>query len=400
MTEPTKLTISALGHRGEGIARNGEQTIFVPLTLPGETVVADVGGNRGQLVEILDVAPERAVPFCPHFGGCGGCQLQHAAPQTYAEFKRSLVVSALEHAGVSASVTPLVLAHGAGRRRATLHATRNGAGFMALRSHDIYPIDRCPILVPALNNAPQIAQDLAALFGPCDVSFTAANNGLDVVVKGKGLKPPRALADLARKYDLARVSLNEETLYVVRTPVVTMGRVEVELPVASFLQATTEAEVELAGRVSAAAMGYKSVADLFCGVGPFALRLAEKAPVYAADSDKPAILALQKATRGAKGLKPLTSERRDLFREPLTIYELNRFDCVVLDPPRAGAKAQAEELMRSKVKRIIYVSCDAQSFARDAAILIKGGYTIGEVTPVDQFAWSAHTELLAIFDRK
>lgn len=247
--------------------------------------------------------------------------------------------------------------------------------------------------------ATEIAREFAAVFGPCDVAFTAADNGLDVVVKGKGLKAPCSIAELARKFDLARVSLNDEVLYVVRAPSIAMGRADVELPVASFLQATRDAEETLAQNVTKAAAGFKSVADLFCGVGPFALRLAEKAPVYAADSDKPAILALQKATRGAKGLKPLTAERRDLFREPLTIYELNRFDCVVLDPPRAGAKAQAEELARCKVKRIIYVSCDAQSFARDAAILIKSGYRLAEVTPVDQFAWSAHVELVGVFDR-
>jgi 23S rRNA (uracil1939-C5)-methyltransferase len=399
MNATQKLAISALGHRGEGIARDGDRTIFVPLTLAGETVTAEIDGNRGRLVDIIEPSSERAAPFCPHFGRCGGCQLQHLSLAAYQEFKRNLVVSALEHAGVKAEVTALISAHGNGRRRVTFHATRHGAGFMGLRSHDIHAIDICPILVPALRNAPGIARDLAALFGPCDVAFTAADNGLDVTVKGKGLKSHHAIADLARRHDLARVSLNDETLYSIRTPVIAIGKADIPLPVASFLQATAAAETELASHVVAAAKGFKSIADLFCGVGPFALRLAANAPVFAADSDKPAIAALGKASRTTPGLKPITAERRDLFREPMTPFELNRFDCVILDPPRAGAKAQAIELAKAGVKRVIYVSCDPQSFARDAAILIEGGYRVGAVLPVDQFAYSAHVELIAIFDR-
>lgn len=399
MNPARQLTISALGNRGEGIARDGDNTIFVPLTLPGETVTAETAGNRGRLVDVLSPSPDRIEPFCPHFGRCGGCQLQHMAPDAYREFKRSLVTSALDHAGVAAEVAPTLAAHGAGRRRVTLHATKAGAGFMGLRSHDIHPIETCPILVPALARAPEIARDLAAVFGPCDVAFTAADNGLDVVVKGKGLKAPRTIADLARHHDLARLSLNDETLYSIRTPHIVMGSAEVPLPIASFLQATATAEAELAARVVDAAKGSKSIADLFCGVGPFALRLAAMAPVFAADSDKAAIDALQKAVRTASKIKPLAAERRDLFREPLTLFELNRFDCVVLDPPRAGAKAQVAELAKSKVKRIIYVSCDPQTFARDAAVLVAGGYAIGPVQAVDQFAYAAHIELVAVFER-
>ncbi|WP_196259859.1 class I SAM-dependent RNA methyltransferase [Pelagibacterium limicola] len=399
MTPAQTLEIIGLGHRGEGIAYVEGAPVFVPHTLAGETIIAEVSGNRGRLLDIVEPSPDRVAPFCPHFGRCGGCQLQHMAPSSYGAFKRDLVVSALAHAGVEADVAEPVIAHGTGRRRVTLHATRHGAGFMGLRSHDIHPIEACPILVPALVKAPEIAARIAALLGPCDVAFTVADTGLDVAIKGKGLKPSAAIAELARRYDIARVSLNGEPLYSVRAPLLALGKAGVALPVAGFLQATAAAEAELATRVTDAARGLKSMADLFSGIGPFALRLAQIAPVFAADSDKAAIDALAKAVRTTTGLKPLSAECRDLFREPLTPFELNRFDCVVLDPPRAGAKAQVLELAKAKVKRVIYVACDPQSFGRDAAILVAAGYRIGTVTPVDQFAFSAHIELLAVFDR-
>lgn len=399
MSRIETLTVDRLGFRGEGVATLEGEPIFVPQTLPGETITAEIAGNRARLIDIVTPSPERVAAPCPHFGSCGGCQLQHLAPETYSTFKRTLVADALSRAGVTAEIAEPVIAHGAGRRRATLHATKSAAGFMALRSHDIHDLDFCPILVPALTKAPEIARNIAAALGPCDVAFTASDMGLDIAIRLKGARPNPKLTAFARDFDLARLSLNGEPLILHRQPTVTMGRTEVPLPVASFLQATEQAEAVLAGLVAQAVAGAKHIADLFCGVGPFALRLAERAPVFAADSDAPAIAALDAARRKAKGLKPITAERRDLFREPLGPFELNRFDAVVLDPPRAGAEAQVRELAKSKVATIGYVSCDPQSFARDAATLIAAGYAIGPVTPVDQFAFSAHTEVFAAFTR-
>src|SRR5690606_7286355 len=212
-------------------------------------------------------------------------------------------------------------------------------------------------------------------------------------------RPSPKLTTLARAFDLARLSLNGEPLITHRQPTTAMGKAEVPLPVGSFLQATEQAENTLAALVTGAVSGARHIADLFCGVGPFALRLAERAPVFAADADGPAVAALDAAKRNTKGLKPITAERRDLFREPLGQFELNRFDAIVLDPPRAGAHAQIGQLARSKVKTIAYVSCDPQSFARDAAVLVQAGYAIDPVTPVDQFAFSSHTEVFAVFNR-
>lgn len=399
MSHTETLTIERLGHRGEGIATFDGKSVFVGLTLEGETVIAEIEGNRGRLIEIIDPSPERRSAPCPHFGSCGGCQLQHLGLETYGRFKRSLVVDALSRANVNANIADLVFAHGAGRRRATLHATRAAAGFMALRSHHIHDLDTCPILVPALAPAPEITRSVAAVAGPCDVGFTASDLGLDVAVRAKGARPTARLTEIARQFDLARLSLNGEPLILQRSPVVTMGPSSVPLPVSSFLQATAEAEEVLASLVLDAVRGARHVADLFCGIGPFALRIALKVPVFAADSDAPAIGALEAARRNTKGLKPIAAERRDLFREPLELFELNRFDAVVLDPPRAGAQAQVRTLAQSKVKTVIYVSCDPQSFARDAAILIAGGYRIGTVSPVDQFAYSSHVEVFAVFYR-
>ncbi len=399
MVETARLEIAALGQRGEGIARHKEQVIYVPFTLAGEIVAARIDGQRGTLVEIEKPSPDRIAPFCPHFGTCGGCQLQHMSSDAYKNFKRERLVHALARAGVDAEVGETVIAHGNGRRRATFHATGKAAGFTQLRSHAIADLDRCPILVPTLKNAPEISRQLAKRAGPCDVGFTDTPMGLDVSIKAKRVQSETGLAEIANRFGLARLAINGEVLLNFRTPHVQMGPAQVPLPVASFLQATHEAEDILADMVLEATGKAKAVADLFCGMGPFALRLAQHHKVYAADSDKDAITALQSAKRATSGLKAITAERRDLFREPLTQYELERFDCVVINPPRAGAKAQAEALARSKVSRVISVSCDPQSFARDAAILISGGFSMGRVTPVDQFAHSAHVEALACFDR-
>lgn len=398
MTEIT--TIENLGHKGEGIAHIDGQRVFVPFVLPGEEVSITHEGERGTLVEVLQASTERAQPFCPHFGTCGGCQLQHLGEKAYTEFKTGLVEVPLLQAGIDAKVEKFIHASGAGRRRATLHARKDAAGYMRLRSHDLLDLDHCPILVPALAPAPDIARAIGALIGPCDVSFAATDTGLDVSVKSavKGLKGDR-LMPLGNRFRLARLAFNGEMLFLDQTPRLTMGKASVDLPIGSFLQATAEAETVLADYVAEAVGKSKSVADLFCGIGPFALRLAEKATVFAADSDKPAVLALDKGFRHAKGMKAITVRPRDLFRDPLTRFELN-YDAVVLDPPRAGAEAQVKEIAASKLGLVVMVACDAKSFARDAATLLKSGFSMSNLVAVDQFAWSSHIEIAATFTRK
>ncbi|KKB08341.1 class I SAM-dependent RNA methyltransferase [Devosia chinhatensis] len=392
-------TIDSLGHRGEGIAHIDGSRVFVPFTLPGEEVTITRDGERGQLLDVLSPAADRAEPFCPYFGRCGGCQLQHLDAERYQAFKTGLVETPLRQTGLEAQVSRFVLAHGAGRRRATLHARRDAAGYMRIRSHELLDIEACPILVPALTRAPQIARALGAAIGECDLAFTATNTGIDVGIR-KAAKQTRAekLVPLANQLGLARLALEGEMVSLRQQPSIGMGRATVELPIGSFLQATAEAEQVLADYVLGAVGKAKTIADLFCGIGPFALRLAEKASVYAADSDKPAVLALDKAARHTKGLKGITIKARDLFRDPLTRFELN-FDCVVLDPPRAGAQAQVKEIALSKVKRVVMVACDPKTFARDAEQLVQAGFMLRDLIAVDQFAWSTHIEVAATFER-
>ncbi len=396
----TKTTINSLGQRGEGVAEIDGQRIYVPLALPGELVEITIDGDRGTVLEIIEKSPHRIDPFCSHFGKCGGCQTQHMDRPTYEAFKTGLVQTPLRFASIETAISQFIDAGGAGRRRATLHARREGAGYMRARSHQVHDIDHCPILVPALSRAPEITRAVHEAIGEADVSFTATLTGLDVGVRTeKARASAKRLEPLVARYRLARLTLNGDMVLQSQPAEIAMGANRVELPTGSFLQATEIAQNLLADYVAEALSGAKMIADLFCGVGPFALRLAQKAKVYAVDSDKPAILALDQARRHARGLKQMTLQARDLFREPLTRYELVDYDGVVLDPPRAGAEAQVTELAASKVKTIAMIACDAKTFARDAAILIGGGYTMSDLRAVDQFVHSTHIEIAAVFRR-
>ena len=395
----TTTTITSLGHKGEGVAEVEGRKLFVPLALPGEVVAITADGERGRLLEVITPAPNRIAPFCPHFGACGGCQLQHMDRPSYEAFKIGLVETPLQFAGIDAKVSRFIDASGAGRRRATLHARREGAGYMRLRSHQVHDINACPILVPALARAPEIARAVTQALGEADVSFTATLTGLDVAVRTEK-KQARAdrIMPLVNRFKLARLALNGELVLQAQPALIAMGRAQVELPISSFLQATETAENVLADYVLNAVGKAKTVADLFCGIGPFALRLAEQRPVFAIDSDKAAIAALDKARRFAKGLREVTAKPRDLFRDPLTQFELP-FDAIVLDPPRAGARDQSAQLPGTKAHTVVYVSCNPTTFARDARMLIDGGFRLETVAPVDQFLWSAHVELVGVFRR-
>lgn len=407
------LIIDHVGQRGDGVARVNGATRYVSYTLPGETVDATplAASDRMQLMAVRTPSAQRIDPFCVHFGTCGGCAIQHWQPDAYRAWKRQLVVDTLARAGIDVDVADLIDAHGAGRRRVTLHARRAAdgsfpVGFAAPNSHAVIAIDACPILDPALDGALDAARALAALLKPVakplDIQITAADNGLDINVRGSGPLPPpmiAALSRLAEQHKLARLTRHGELVLMRQPPVVTMGAATVPLPPGSFLQATVAGEEALA-RLAAAHCGKgKRIVDLFCGVGPFALRLATKARVAAFDSDARAIDALRKAAASAHGLKPITAEARDLFRRPLVAQELRDVDVVVFDPPRQGAEAQSRRLAASRVPVIVAVSCNVTTFARDARILIDGGYLLETVTPVDQFRHTPHVELVARFSR-
>jgi 23S rRNA (uracil1939-C5)-methyltransferase len=268
------------------------------------------------------------------------------------------------------------------------------------------PIDHCPILAPGLDrgirSAWQLAEALKPAAKPLDIHVTATDAGLDVDLRGSGpltSAQRAALATLATGLRLARLTRHGELIVQREAPTLMMGRARLALPPGAFLQATAAGEDELARRVLAHAAGARHVADLFCGVGPFALRLAEQARITAIDSDAGAIAALQRAAQTTSGLKPVDAVARDLFRRPLLPAELAAFDAVIFDPPRQGAEAQARALAGSRVSKIVAVSCNPATFARDARILVNGGYRLVEIAPIDQFRYSAHVELVALLTR-
>ncbi|MCA3561662.1 MAG: class I SAM-dependent RNA methyltransferase [Aestuariivirga sp.] len=402
----TNLRIDGLGKRGEGVATREDRIVFVPYTLPGEVVRASGEGGRLSLVTVDTPSPDRIAPFCQYYGRCGGCALQHWRAEPYRDWKASLVSDALKARGIDFPVTGCIDAHGAGRRRVALHVRKRGSvvtvGYMEARSHTLLGIGHCPILETALGPAFDIGRALGAKLGDCDVAVTATLTGLDVSVKAERAVLEREhgnLAGLVTALKLARLSVNGEIIATAAPPRLQMGKATLALPPGGFLQATALGEETLA-RLAVEALGKaKSVADLFCGIGPFAFRIAERARVEAYDNDRPAIAALNAAAKAASGLKPITAVVRDLFREPLVPNEMKELDAVVFDPPRAGAEMQAKQLARSTVKTVVAVSCDAATFARDAEILVGGGYALGRVTAVDQFKWSSHVEIVAQFTR-
>ena len=415
VAEPAQLVIDHVGHRGDGVVAAGGISVYVPYTLGGEAVdVEPVSGHpdRRRLIKVERASAERIAPFCPHFGVCGGCAIQHWDAGRYRAWKREIVVATLAQAGIDCEVAPLLDAHGLGRRRITLHA-RMGThevlkvGFAAANSHDIIPIDRCPILDPHLDGALEaawaLAEPLISVGKPLDIQITATSSGLDVDVRGSGALATALIAKLsvvAEQHRLARLTRHGELVLMRTPPTITIGTAQVTLPPGSFLQATIAGEETLAALVAGHCQRAKHIADLFCGVGPFALRLATKSRIAAFDNDDGAIMALQKAATSTPGLKPIKAQARDLFRRPLMPPELRDYDAIVFDPPRQGAQAQVLQLAASKIPVVVAVSCNVATFARDARILVDGGYRLEGVTPVDQFRHTPHVELVARFVRK
>ncbi len=417
MSMAVELDILRLGQRGEGVAEGPSGPVYLPDALPGERVVAEVEVERGRVLEVVRSSPDRVEPICPYFGTCGGCAVQSLEAHAYAVWKRDLLVTALSMARVEAVLSPMLAAHGAGRRRATFHArardvvnllveTPPVVGFMRARAHDIVEIAFCPILAPemagALPAGRALAAALAPLGKPLDILVTATAAGLDIDLRGCGpldaVFTDRVIAAATGQH-CARVSNHGEVIIEARTPVLAMGLASVPIPPGCFLQATQAGEEALAREVLAGVGTSRRVLDLFSGVGTFALRLAERATVHAVDFEAKPLAALTRAARATAVLRPVTVETRDLFRRPFSTAELVAYDAVVFDPPRAGALAQAEQLAASNVPIVVAVSCNPASFARDAAVLVRAGYTIERLVPVDQFIYASHLELVAVFRR-
>jgi 23S rRNA (uracil1939-C5)-methyltransferase len=410
MSESETVLISRLGAQGDGVADGVSGPRYVPFTLAGERVRASFNGDRGRLDSIVESSPHRVTPICRHFGLCGGCALQHMNSEKYSEWKREQVIAAFRSRGIEAAVAEVIRPEGK-RRRSVFSARRtaNGLhlGFHEAQSHDIVDIAECPVLEPrivvALPGLKKLLEPLVSRKGEARITATMTAAGLDVSIEGieRALSPVvrASIARDAGALGCARVSIGDEPIYEALAPFYIFGVAEVALPPGIFIQAVGEAEQAMAELVVAGLGKAKSAVDLFSGIGAFTFPIARRAKVLAIDSDKTAIAALAAGVKKATGIKPVTMLVRDLFREPLSALELNEHDAIVFDPPRAGAEAQSKMIAKSKVKTVIAVSCNPATLARDARTLIDGGYKIESVTPVDQFLYSPHIEVVAVFRR-
>jgi 23S rRNA (uracil1939-C5)-methyltransferase len=350
--------------------------------------------------------------LCRHFGPCGGCISQDVPQAEYLAHKRETVLAALARNGIEdVEVREPITVPPHTRRRAALKCAKaNGAvtvGFYARQTHDIVDMQECRLLTPRLFAAiARLREMMSAMLREGDKAefhLTDTDTGIDLAIDWKyPIRPALSteLAHWAQNLKLARIAVGRDIAVELARPQIAIGPARVAVPPKAFLQPTREGEAALQHLATEALAGAKNIADLFAGCGTFTFALAPDARVHAVEQDKPLLDALAEAVRHTQGLKPLTTERRDLFKLPLTPPELARFDAILLDPPRAGAPAQAKQLGPSKIRRVAYVSCNAQSFARDARILIAAGFRMGAITPVDQFLWSDHVELVARFSRR
>ncbi|MFL0672509.1 MAG: class I SAM-dependent RNA methyltransferase [Erythrobacter sp.] len=397
----TSETIIRLAAKGDGVTASGRH---IAGAAPGDVV--DAGGT-------ITPGPHRASPACRHFGTCGGCQLQHAGDSVLADFVHDRVVNAAKGQQLEpAEVLPVHLSPPQTRRRTGLHGLRAGKGavigYRQAGSHQIVDLAECPVLDPALTALIAPLRSLVARYGPKNIvgiDLTLADQGVDAALSHfplAGLGPTEALLDFARDHGLARLTIDQgygpETVWEPVPASITLSGVAVGLPPGAFLQATADAEARMVADAAEWLGDAAMVADLFAGLGTFALGIrAAGRKVLAAEGDQAAHLSC-KAAAGLSG-GTLFAMHRDLFRNPLQTAELDRFGGVVLDPPRAGARAQVSELAASRVPRIVYVSCNPVSWARDAAVLAAGGYTLAKLRGVGQFRWSTHVELTSLFIR-
>lgn len=414
-----EITIDDLGAQGDGIAHDKGATIFVEGTLSGEKVRVELKDDkslvkRAKLLEVLIPSSQRAEPCCPHYGQCGGCRFQHMDDSSYSAFKLNSLVQILSREKLPLPpIMPIVVTATQTRRRARLAAkhlpTGMIVGFNAWRSHEIVDVKICPVMKPEIVDMIDKLRSYLAVWLPlgesCDIQVTALAEGLDVLLIGGPrleVEQRQDLSELSQQLNVAHLSWRKWD----RSPVepiahhfplnVRIGNQLVPFPPGSFLQATQAGEEALVNFVCTADQKNVRALDLFCGLGTFGLALENVKSVHFCDLDGPAIESLKNV---AKSNARYSVSLKNLAVDPFTSIECNDFDLVIFDPPRGGAKAQAVQLAKSRVPCVMAISCDPPSFARDAKILIDGGYTLEKILPVDQFLWSSHLEIAAMFTR-
>lgn len=413
MPESAPFHIQRLGAQGDGIVERDQRIEYVPFALPGERWVQR---NDGAFQRLTD-APERIEPACAHFEACGGCVAQHMGDALYEQWKIGHVRQALSQHGINCEVSRLWRAPTGSRRRVALSADLSDRvpriGYRAANSHQLVPIEQCVVAEPRIAATIPLLTELLGIVSldaaresansDARIQVLLADNGLDVAIHSAfgdlSAVQRQKLAHLADTGGLLRLRWGASEIFQRAQPVVLIAGAEVAVSADMFVQAVAAAQERMAQLAGKALAQSKHVADLFCGLGAFSLPLAKRSRVLAVDNDQEAISSLERAVRHAQGLKPIKTLSRDLFREPLSRGELNQFDGVLFDPPRAGAAAQTEALAKSKVPVVVAVSCNPATLARDLRTLVDGGYKLASINPIDQFLYSTHVEAVAVLRR-
>nr|WP_123793927.1 class I SAM-dependent RNA methyltransferase [Pacificibacter maritimus] len=400
-----KCEIERLGHHGDGIAKG---PIFVPKTLPGEIVEGLVEGDRMLAPKVISPSVDRVKPPCHHFKSCGGCALQHASDPFVASWKAQVVKMALESHGLNIEVEDVLTSPSQSRRRAVFAGRRTKKGVLVglhgRASGTLVAIPDCILMTkPIIESLPGLEALVStggSRRGEMAITVTDTDSGVDVsVIDGKPLDMALRtdLASVVREFGFIRLTWNGDEVVQETRPYLTLGTARMTPPPGAFLQATQHGQATLVALMKQAVGGAGCIVDLFAGCGTFSLPLALSASVHAVESEPMMLESLSDAWKATSGLKTVTTETRDLFRQPLLPDELKRFDAAIIDPPRAGGVAQTGELAKSSIKSIGFVSCNPVTFARDAKILVEGGYKIDWLKVVDQFRWSPHVEIAARF---
>lgn len=404
------FTVKQLSIQGDGIADGQDGPVYIPFTLPGEVVEGDLSGNRIPKPRINKPSKNRVKAPCPHFKTCGGCSMQHASDAFLADWKTDVVRNALAAHNLSSTFRPIITSPAQSRRRATFSAqrTKKGVliGFHGRASDTVVAIPTCKLLHPDIMATMPAMEALtkigASRKASISISVTQSVSGSDVsVTDAKQADGPMMveLGALVEQFRLSRLSWNGEIVAIRSIPVLSFDGISVSPPVGAFLQATVAGQVSLTNAVIEAVADAKYIVDLFAGCGTFSLPLAKQATVLAIEGDAALLDALSAAWRLGDGLKTLTTGKRDLFRNPMLAEDLKKVEAIVIDPPRAGAKAQCEAVAEANIPRIAFVSCNPVTFARDAKLLVNAGYTIEWVQVIDQFRWSSHVEMVALLTK-
>lgn len=407
-----ELKIDHVGARGDGIAKTDKGPVFVPFALKGETVRVDLDKSRGIITELKSKSPDRVDPVCQHFQKCGGCVAQHMSDESYQSWKLDIAQQALDKSSIKHKIDHFLPCTIGERRRVVLTAERSNEdtkiGYLQAGSHDLVAISECPVAHPQIVEHLDLFREIAQIITPhyktSQLTILLCENGFDIAVEASFSLKDATIHAVSQKATssktIKRLAFNGEVLVEIEPTVLTFGDTLIQVPSGSFVQASKRAELEMVELVTKHLKPCKKIVDLFSGSGTFTFPLAQKSAVHAVETSGPALNSIDRGFRSRQGLKPISTERRDLFRSPFVREDLKPYQGVIFDPPRAGAEAQSKQLARAlNIKKVAAVSCNPTSLARDLELLVKGGFKIKSITAIDQFLWSTHVEMVALLER-